>query len=75
MWTPIVVNVQGACRQHVVGGHRCCRLHGIRGSFVTALTLEPPAPTKDSTVGTAANMPEDSEGLMDQSNKICNRSK
>ncbi|MQM14532.1 hypothetical protein Taro_047465 [Colocasia esculenta] len=31
MWTSVWVNVKGACRQPVVGGHRCCRLHGIRG--------------------------------------------
>ncbi|MQL99614.1 hypothetical protein Taro_032338 [Colocasia esculenta] len=31
MWTSVWVSVKGACRQPVVGGHRCCRLHGIRG--------------------------------------------
>ncbi|MQM18826.1 hypothetical protein Taro_051823 [Colocasia esculenta] len=31
MWTSGLVNVKGACLHQVVSGHRCCRLHGIRG--------------------------------------------
>ncbi|MQM21334.1 hypothetical protein Taro_054373 [Colocasia esculenta] len=38
MWTPRWVNVNEACRQPVVGGHRCCRVHGIRGQSTNGQT-------------------------------------
>ncbi|MQL78807.1 hypothetical protein Taro_011234 [Colocasia esculenta] len=44
-----------------------------RASSVMAPMPGPPAPTKDATISTVAHEPEDSEGLTDQSNKICNR--